>query len=271
MRSLVTLAGIAAFLIQMMTTQNVGAQNKPYGDDRADAKFVGATGGAVLGAEVVMVVEAAIGIDKVWPYVVFPIVGAGGGGVGGYFLEKKSVPGSVALLVAGIAFLIPTAIITSNAFAYNPEKEGAVEDSSDPGGQFSFELPPDTEDDEAPLEEEEGAVTEVESQPDVGPPGPAALPPPGEPAAPPPAEEAPPSETPEEETEPASGSNHRIGRGRPLLAMGSLFNFDAHSGQVGLGIPAPHISPVQLRDESGFLPRKNGVQVMVPMLYVALP
>ena len=39
----------------------------------------GIAGGALLGAEVVMITTAIIGAEDIWPYLVFGAVGAGGG------------------------------------------------------------------------------------------------------------------------------------------------------------------------------------------------
>ncbi len=281
MKLLITLMGTAAFLMQMLTAGQATAQDNAgniYGTDTVEAKFVGTVGGAVLGAEVVMVVQAAFGVDKVWPYIVFPLLGAGGGGVGGYFLEKKSTPGSVALLIAGIAFVIPSAIITSNAFAYNPEKEGAVERDDD--SSLSFELPPESGVG-ASASEEQGAVTEVEAKPDVGPPGSAALPPPGGPMeAPeeeetaPPEENAPPDDAapPNPEAPPAaSPTTMRRRQHRRQPPLGSLLNVDADAGVSRFGFPAPQITPALVQDPNGMVLAKGGVQVMIPVLQIALP
>ena len=49
----------------------------------------GIAGGALLGAEAVMLVEAAFKVKKKWAYAVGGGVGAIGGGVGGYFVEQN--------------------------------------------------------------------------------------------------------------------------------------------------------------------------------------
>jgi hypothetical protein len=143
-----------------------------YGTDHIDAKAVGITGGVIGGAEAVMAVQAAFGVDKWWMYVLFPALGAGAGGVGGYYLEKASTPGAVALLVTAVAAIIPTAILTTSAFAYDPEKAGAVKADTMDDGRYSFEKPP--EEMPVPANETGETKTEVEASPEVGPPVPPA-------------------------------------------------------------------------------------------------
>ncbi|MEI7893915.1 MAG: hypothetical protein WCI05_12550 [Myxococcales bacterium] len=92
-------------------------------------KGKGIAGGALLGAEVVTMVESFIGIRKGWLYVVGAVVGAGGGGVGGYFVEQASSDGRapVYMLAGGLALVIPALVLTLNATRYMPD-EMATED-----------------------------------------------------------------------------------------------------------------------------------------------
>lgn len=81
----------------------------------------GITGGALLGAEAVTLTEAAVGVKPAWPYVVGGIVGAGGGGVGGYFVEHGgNAKLSLYLLAGGMALVIPTTVAILSATAYSP-------------------------------------------------------------------------------------------------------------------------------------------------------
>ena len=241
-----------------------------YGSDSVDAKAVGITGGAIVGAEAVIAVQAAVGVDKLWPYFVFPVIGAAGGGVGGYYLEKVSVPGSVAMLVSGIALLIPTAVLAASAFAYDPEKDGAVMSDGMEKETFSFELPPEEDDYSGEYESE--TTTDVERRPDVGPPADAV-----------PSNDAP-SETPDAAAPapPAdesgdgapTGARRKTERHRYAAASGSLLYVDP-AGGFGLSVPLVDIRPVArlsepLREDG--TPRRNsGVELHIPLLRVDLP
>src|SRR4051812_19750865 len=62
----------------------------------------GIVGGALLGGEIVVFGEAIFGVHSTLAYVIGGVVGAGGGAVGGYFLEKGSDDGRLpAYLLAG--------------------------------------------------------------------------------------------------------------------------------------------------------------------------
>lgn len=88
----------------------------------------GITGGALLGAEVVMLFEAAIKVKKPWAYVAGGIGGGIAGGVAGYFAEDSGdAKLSIYLLAGGMALAIPTTVAVLNATAYDPGAD-ATED-----------------------------------------------------------------------------------------------------------------------------------------------
>ncbi len=90
-------------------------------------------GGAFLGAEVVAIPMAIAGVKAGWAYAVFPPIGAIGGAIGGYFMDKAyddaktSAYGSAFMLAGGMALIIPTIILMLNATRYHPSAE-ATED-----------------------------------------------------------------------------------------------------------------------------------------------
>ncbi len=95
----------------------------------ASATGKGITGGALLGAEVIMLVEAAIKVKKPWAYAVGGIAGGIAGGVGGYFIEDGAEPKiSIYLLAGGMALAIPTTVAVLNATAYKPPRRRPTED-----------------------------------------------------------------------------------------------------------------------------------------------
>ena len=83
----------------------------------------GIAGGALLGGETVMLVEAAFGAKPAWAYIVGGLAGAAGGGVGGYFVEQgATAKPSLYLLAGGMALIIPTTVAVLSASAYEPPK-----------------------------------------------------------------------------------------------------------------------------------------------------
>jgi hypothetical protein len=82
----------------------------------------GIAGGVLLGAEVVVAVEAAAGVRKPMPFLVGGIAGGVLGGVGGYFLEQNVSDAKIPsyLLAAGVALLIPATVLVFDATAYRP-------------------------------------------------------------------------------------------------------------------------------------------------------
>jgi hypothetical protein len=91
-----------------------------------DADFKGMIGLGLIGAELGFVVPALAGARDAWAFIVFPVIGAGGGAAAGYFLLEKGDGHpelAVAALTAGMALVIPALVITLAATAYDPETE----------------------------------------------------------------------------------------------------------------------------------------------------
>lgn len=269
MKGLFRFAGICALLAvtclpALVAAQNGTVQDDSFGNDRLDAKGVGIAGGVIVGGELIVAVEGLIGVKPLWPYLTFPLLGAAGGGVGGYYLEKASPEGAVAMLIGGIALLIPTALLAASARAYDPKKEGAVGSDMEDGAKFSFELPPS----ETAAEADGSTSTEVESKPEGTP----------SQALPPPSTE---QEGGEAEPEPEGGEetsrNQAEQRKRELIAKrtrtataGSLIFID-REGSAGLSMPHVDVRPVVISPKDHLLGKQTGVQVFVPILRVDLP
>jgi hypothetical protein len=255
MKGVFRISGVALLAGAMLVAgQAFGQEETPAGpvapEEPVDAKGVGISGGIILGAEVVLVLEAIIDVEPVWPWIVFPILGAAGGGVGGYFVEQASPEGAVAMLVSSMVFLIPTAVAVSASTAYDPESEGAIEDTSG-GGAYSFELSPGAEPDEA------GTTTEVVSQPESVPEGAPAVPPETEEPAPAPETEEPEAPSPEEQ---------RLRH----LTSGSLLHVGSDL-DTGFGIPAIDVRPTAFTREDAMLGVDQGLQIHVPLVKIDLP
>jgi hypothetical protein len=75
----------------------------------------------LVGAELGAVIPALVGVEATWAYIVFPVVGAAGGGLGGYFLLDKAdhVELSVVALTAGMALVLPALIATLQLTSYD--------------------------------------------------------------------------------------------------------------------------------------------------------
>ncbi len=100
----------------------------------------GITGGALLGAEVVMLAEAAFGVKSGWVYILSGVLGAGAGGVGGWQIEKNADSKiSVYMLAGGMALVIPTTVAVLQATSYSPP-EDYTEDK--PSAPFPAAEPP---------------------------------------------------------------------------------------------------------------------------------
>lgn len=97
---------------------------KAVGEPEASPTGKGITGGALLGGEIVMMTEAALGVRPAWAYIVGGVAGAAGGGVGGFFIEDSAAPRiSFIMLTAGMALAIPTSIAIMAATAYEPPED----------------------------------------------------------------------------------------------------------------------------------------------------
>jgi hypothetical protein len=93
------------------------------------ANYKGAVGLGLIGAELGAVIPAVAGLDATWAYFVFPVIGAAGGAVGGYFAIDHAGHAelSVAALTLGMALVIPALVVTLAETAYNPESDGEGE------------------------------------------------------------------------------------------------------------------------------------------------
>jgi hypothetical protein len=97
------------------------ARASAIGDEDASGNLKGTIGGGLLGAELVLCIEAAVGVQNPWLYVAGGVVGAGGGAVGGYFVEQDASPrASMLLLAGGLTLAIPTTVAVLSATSYEP-------------------------------------------------------------------------------------------------------------------------------------------------------
>jgi hypothetical protein len=120
----IALVGVATAVVPGATSrahaQAQGSIGSPVGAD-----YKGAVGLGLVGAELGAVIPALAGMDETWAFIVFPVVGAAGGALAGYFAIDN--PGhadiSVVALTAGMALVIPALVTTLALTAYDPESE----------------------------------------------------------------------------------------------------------------------------------------------------
>lgn len=151
----ITLAGIASTVVLTHTTES-HAQSANVNVVTPTAK--GIIGCALLGAETVTLIQAAAGARPRWAYIVFPLLGAAAGGVGGYFLEDAAAGGtdtaltavSVGSLVLGLGLVVPSVIAYVSATNYHPETDQPAEDAAPANGPIDESSGPPAEGGAAP-------------------------------------------------------------------------------------------------------------------------
>jgi hypothetical protein len=92
----------------------VQAQSDPVVFVGVDATPKGTIGLGLVGAELGLIIPSLSGLNEPWSLAVFPVVGAAGGALAGYFaLDKPNrEKGSVAALVVGLAGVLPAILVT---------------------------------------------------------------------------------------------------------------------------------------------------------------
>ena len=143
---------ILFFISIFFATTTLRAQEEV--EDQVSPTAKGIVGCALLGGEFTLMLEGAFKVKNPWLLTLLPLLTAAGGGVGGYYLEQVSTEGSIASLIAGMALLIPTAVIVLIGISKaETEVEGYVDTTSE--GEFmELEKIPET----SPKEETETEV-----------------------------------------------------------------------------------------------------------------
>jgi hypothetical protein len=204
----------------------------------------GVVGGALMGAELVMVSEAAFKVKPTWAYIVGGVAGGAAGGVGGYFVDQQDSPrASMLMLAGGLVFAIPTVVAVLSATAYEP--------------------PADYLQDQAPADE---PVAEPPAPTDVAPPPPAAAPAqPAAPAATPPADATPaPAPAPAPTGRRYLRSERRLSLKLPPPALLGLTDT-----RLALGVPNVELRHAYTRTERLVFGMPDVTEVRIPVLDVA--
>jgi hypothetical protein len=98
----------------------------------------GTVGLGLIGAELGFLIPALAGLTDWYWYVIFPVIGAAGGAVGGWYATDRPGRGNaaVALLATGMALILPTMVLTAWKTSYQPERDPDV---IQPGGMAAAE------------------------------------------------------------------------------------------------------------------------------------
>jgi hypothetical protein len=91
----------------------------------------GAIGLGLLGANLTLIIEGAIGVRNPWLLTLIPLAVAAGGAAGGWYAgggDQDEVGtgyqgASIALLAAGLALIIPAAILVAHGRSYRPSRD----------------------------------------------------------------------------------------------------------------------------------------------------
>jgi hypothetical protein len=119
---------LSLFLVGTLTSTPAHAE---VGQEETEPGVKGTVGLAMLGAESVMAIEAAFGLNKWWMYAIGGGAGAIGGGIGGYFIDQSgNAEVSMSLLVGGIVFAVPTTLAILSATAYKPPKNPEIDEQA---------------------------------------------------------------------------------------------------------------------------------------------
>lgn len=130
MRTGIVAVAVAALASTMTLVPRVGEAQTMPPPGRISASPQGLIGGALLGGELVIMIEGAAGVRNPWILLGSGAAGMIAGGVGGFFLDQAlDAPGtgqtqtaiSTGMLVVGLGLVIPTAIVYASATMYRPE------------------------------------------------------------------------------------------------------------------------------------------------------
>jgi hypothetical protein len=235
----------AALTASVMTLASLTSSAARADENGVSPDGKGVTGGALLGAEVVTIVESIARVHSPAAFIVGAVLGAGAGGVGGYFVEHNSSDGKapVYLLAGGLGLIIPALVLSLNATRYQP-RENAVEDHSptnnapaaNPGVPGGSAVAPAT------------AVPTTTTVPTtMSPPPPAPVPPPPPPVA------------------PAPSAAPKTGQ---LESAPHLSLFDVSGGGLHLGVPVPQVKQTFSAAELRQYGLAQQTEVRMPLVHV---
>jgi hypothetical protein len=144
---IVTRGGKLALSCALVLSLGGGLTRTALADGSGTNVAKGTVGGALLGAELVLLTESALRLDQGWMYLVGGAAGAGAGAYLGYRIGDGSSNKPPAFLLAGgIALIIPTIMGVLTATQYALPDSFRTEDETDgakilDGASAQLELP----------------------------------------------------------------------------------------------------------------------------------
>jgi len=133
-------AALAFAALTFGSPQVASAQTPAPEPGRIYAIPQGLVGGALLGAELVMMIEGGAGVRNKWIIIGTGAAGLVAGGVGGFFVDRaidqtmmasRFLPLiSTAMLAVGLSLIIPTVIVVLTATMYRPDTNNQVDDNA---------------------------------------------------------------------------------------------------------------------------------------------
>lgn len=119
---------IAAALTITVLPDSAHAQTTPP-PTQVKASPKGAIGLGLVGAELGLAIPAISGLDQWWALTLISVAGGTGGALAGHFAIDKNgnEKVSVAMLVTGLALVVPAVIVTVKGLRYDPTDEAPPE------------------------------------------------------------------------------------------------------------------------------------------------
>lgn len=116
---------VAALMLAAAIVMAAPRAQAGTGGEEVDAMGKGLVGMMLLSGELVLSIEALAGVKNPWALAIPTVVAAGGGAVGGYFIDKNvNNDGlSVGLLAGGLALFFPSIIIAVAKTRFVAEKD----------------------------------------------------------------------------------------------------------------------------------------------------
>jgi len=126
LRRLVPTAVLAASLAAASLVASPSEAAAQAGEpEQVNSNAKGIIGLGLIGAELGFVIPAAAGLHETWSFIVFPVVGAVGGGLAGHYLieENNQTEVAVAMLAVGLALVVPATVLTVKFSSYDPSRD----------------------------------------------------------------------------------------------------------------------------------------------------